>query len=189
MPRLLAREKAIIPRLYNGGISPYEMAEMFDCSTSTVYYHLHQAGISPDYRAMQDKPAWNNGIPRTPEEKQKISEATKLAMTPEICQHLSNLASARIGELSNNWKGGKWTELVYPSDFGAIKYQIRERDNYTCQSCGTKNNTTNDWELDVHHKDGDGFNNQLDNLVTLCRSCHKIAEAKLRAERKVMDSR
>jgi len=47
-------------------------------------------------------------------------------------------------------------------------------------------NTTNNYELDVHHRDGNRFNNNEGNLITLCRSCHKIAEAKLRAEKEVM---
>ena len=36
-----------------------------------------------------------------------------------------------------------------------------------CEKCGS---TTK--RLDVHHKDGDWKNNQLDNLQVLCRSCH-----------------
>lgn len=35
-----------------------------------------------------------------------------------------------------------------------------------CQNCGGTNN------LDVHHNDGDPFNNRLNNLTLLCRSCH-----------------
>lgn len=35
-----------------------------------------------------------------------------------------------------------------------------------CQKCGEKKN------LDVHHIDGDPFNNELTNLTLLCRSCH-----------------
>ena len=47
------------------------------------------------------------------------------------------------------------------------------RDNYTCQHCKTKD------DLHVHHIDGKGVttpreqrNNALNNLITLCRSCH-----------------
>lgn len=35
-----------------------------------------------------------------------------------------------------------------------------------CSICGK------DGKLDVHHKDGDYKNNNLDNLTYLCRSCH-----------------
>ncbi len=45
-----------------------------------------------------------------------------------------------------------------------------ERDGYKCAKCGEPEN------LHVHHKDGSGGkkneNNNLDNLITLCNSCH-----------------
>lgn len=50
-----------------------------------------------------------------------------------------------------------------------LKREIRERDNYTCRECGSKpENTT----LDVHHIDYDKTNNDSQNLITLCKSCH-----------------
>lgn len=47
-----------------------------------------------------------------------------------------------------------------------------ERDNYKCTDCGSENS------IIVHHKDESRkrgtktMNNSLENLVTLCRSCH-----------------
>ena len=35
-----------------------------------------------------------------------------------------------------------------------------------CEKCGSQKN------LDIHHKDGNWQNNELDNLICLCRSCH-----------------
>ena len=42
----------------------------------------------------------------------------------------------------------------------------------SCQLCGSEKN------LDIHHKDGNWRNNELDNLVCLCRSCHMKEERK-----------
>jgi len=62
-----------------------------------------------------------------------------------------------------------------------IKQQIKERDNYTCQSCGIKRKYQ---LLHVHHIDGNGSskkgkklrikkqNNKLSNLITYCNQCH-----------------
>jgi len=36
-----------------------------------------------------------------------------------------------------------------------------------CQICG------NDENIDVHHRDGDRTNNNIENLIPLCHSCHK----------------
>lgn len=45
---------------------------------------------------------------------------------------------------------------------------------YQCESCGL-----NSWQgqpipLEVHHKDGDKTNNELDNLQLLCPNCHAL---------------
>lgn len=48
----------------------------------------------------------------------------------------------------------------------SIKKTIKIRDNYTCQICGVNK------RLHVHHKDKNRWNNKLENLITLCNSCH-----------------
>lgn len=56
--------------------------------------------------------------------------------------------------------------------FGGNGSKAMERDGYKCTECGK----TNRRALVVHHKDHSGSsdnpNNELSNLVTLCRSCH-----------------
>lgn len=58
--------------------------------------------------------------------------------------------------------------------FGRCRKEIFERDKYICQKC---NGLFSENRLVVHHKDGKGRNckeknNSLENLETLCRSCH-----------------
>lgn len=78
------------------------------------------------------------------------------------------------GENCKWWKGGKPKE--YPPEFSKrIKRKIKTRDNYTCQSCLCVFDSTS---LDVHHKDRDKYNNEDDNLITLCKSCHKAVHGK-----------
>lgn len=58
----------------------------------------------------------------------------------------------------------------------------RKCDNYTCQECGmTQDECKKKYNriLDVHHVDGDDTNNILENLITLCRSCHTIHHNKI----------
>lgn len=45
-----------------------------------------------------------------------------------------------------------------------------------CEICGT-----NTWQgvalpLELHHKDGNHYNNNLDNLIILCPNCHSIQQ-------------
>lgn len=55
-----------------------------------------------------------------------------------------------------------------------IRVEIFERDNYTCQDCGRKGEWFffRNYDLDVHHMDGNGENNNYENLITLCDECH-----------------
>lgn len=58
----------------------------------------------------------------------------------------------------------------YPEEFFSIKYLVRARDKNMCTVCGEKDRS----KLVVHHKDRNKQNNDMLNLVTLCRSCHGI---------------
>jgi len=56
-------------------------------------------------------------------------------------------------------------------NFSGLREEVLARDNYLCTSCGNPD------LLLVHHIDGNGRgtknpNNDLENLKTLCRSCH-----------------
>jgi DEAD/DEAH box helicase domain-containing protein len=88
---------------------------------------------------------------------------------------------------------GAWSND--PNDYGPdwpkIRDRVRARDGFRCQVCGTPEN---DRQHDVHHKIP--FRNfarsakspdfalqqahRLDNLVTLCHSCHRKAEQNVR---------
>lgn len=82
-------------------------------------------------------------------------------------------------------ESGVWTND--PNDYGpnwsAQRDRARARDNYRCQICGILESGTSH---DVHHKipfrtfHSSLEANQLHNLVTLCRSCHRKAETAVR---------
>lgn len=61
----------------------------------------------------------------------------------------------QLGESNNNWKGGIGI-------YRQIKAPVE------CEKCGAENN------LLVHHKDGDRYNNRIENLQSLCKRCHQI---------------
>lgn len=71
-----------------------------------------------------------------------------------------------------NWRHGKEARR-YGSDWRlALKKKIRKRDNYTCQSCFTKQLDDAVMQHHVHHIDFDRNNNSPENLITLCVLCH-----------------
>lgn len=113
------------------------------------------------------------GRERSEEERQRISEATKAKMTPEICAYLSELAKKRIGPLNPLWKGG-WVNPGYPQEFSEeLKEKIRTRDGYKCRACGVPQAECIE-VLHVHHIDSNRENLAEDNLISLCRSCHSL---------------
>lgn len=75
------------------------------------------------------------------------------------------------GENNPSWQGGISFE-PYGVDFNAeLKRQIRSRDNHTCQEC-LRTEEQLYCALDVHHIDYCKTNNNSENLIALCRSCH-----------------
>lgn len=87
-------------------------------------------------------------------------------------------AEIYTGENSPTWKGGK---RHYFGNWFNARRQTRERDNYTCQLCGAKEDPN--LQLSVHHiinyrEFDDKYEaNQLDNLVCLCHSCHTFVHS------------
>src|SRR5574344_1204594 len=55
------------------------------------------------------------------------------------------------------------------------------RDNNHCNICGAKTS------LEIHHKDEDWGNNNIDNLVVLCRDCHSKIHKNITAVNKEFD--
>lgn len=59
-----------------------------------------------------------------------------------------------------------------------LRERVKERDDWMCVTCGATDNLT------IHHKDGNHKNNELTNLVTLCKECHeKIHTRKKKTKR------
>ena len=51
------------------------------------------------------------------------------------------------------------------------------RDNikqYKCENCGLSEWMNQPIPLELHHKDGDHYNNDLENLQILCANCHAL---------------
>ena len=126
------------------------------------------------------------GHPISEETKRKISKKRKMFLkehpsaimgknNPFYNKHHTEKAKmknrlAHLREKCNFWKGGKSFE-PYTLDFNnLLKEQTRQKNNFICQSCGLVQNGV---KLDVHHVDYNKKNCSPDNLITLCRKCHR----------------
>lgn len=85
----------------------------------------------------------------------------------------NNPAYTGLMSKRHNIKQVKWNE---------IRKLVLERDLFKCKRCG-KNHHKN--VLDIHHKIPYSISkdNSLDNLTTLCKSCHKKEEWKYNKKR------
>lgn len=74
----------------------------------------------------------------------------------------------------NNWASREH----YGKDFSPkLKEKIRKRDQYRCQQCfrhedELRTETNKKYKLNIHHIDYNKKNNNPENLISLCRSCH-----------------
>lgn len=86
------------------------------------------------------------------------------------------LSGAVRGVNNPAWKGGI-AQWAYAHNWKRIARSIRKRDNYTCQVCKVQFPKSSKL-LHVHHMDGDKFNNDFSNLVTVCATCHPKGKRK-----------
>uniref|UniRef100_A0A7V3N5D1 HNH nuclease domain-containing protein n=1 Tax=candidate division CPR3 bacterium TaxID=2268181 RepID=A0A7V3N5D1_UNCC3 len=102
-----------------------------------------------------------------------LSKAKKGCKRPDMYEINRRLReSGKLkGKNHSQWKGGISKE-PYGFDFDEeLKEQIRKRDNYTCQECGYTQKQLG-YKLRIHHIDYNKKNNNPNNLISLCKSCH-----------------
>lgn len=82
----------------------------------------------------------------------------------------------QLGEKSHLWRGGK--SAPYHKEWRGQRCLARDRDGDKCMTCGSTD------RVQVHHIIPYRYshNHDLNNLVTLCRSCHSYQEIKVNKE-------
>ena len=86
-----------------------------------------------------------------------------------FCQQMANVGSEV--ERAIKWNGGSSFEPYPISWTTQLKESIRIRDEHICQICG-KTTKQNGRKLDIHHIDYTKENLDIENLISLCHSCH-----------------
>jgi hypothetical protein len=101
--------------------------------------------------------------------KHHTSEAKEKNKLAHIGKMLGNKNPRYTGYINKKYK-------IRMIDWLLLRQIILERDNFTCQNC---NKNHHEIRLDVHHKIPFRISqdNSLNNLITLCRSCHMKTEA------------
>lgn len=69
----------------------------------------------------------------------------------------------------------------YTSDWASVSLRCRERANWRCAKCGDNFGVENRKRfLDVHHKNGKKYDNNMQNLQVLCITCHAEIDGQLK---------
>nr|WP_225741153.1 HNH endonuclease signature motif containing protein [Halorussus halophilus] len=169
-----------------------ETAECRICASAFEYYPSDKEGVyCPE--CVGSSPGL---LPENPAEKDRVAvECThcdsELQVTPSRLSGRDRgifcgldcygdwLSENVVGESHHQWEGG---EIDYGQQWWRVRREALERDDYTCQNCG-KSKSELGRNPDVHHivrvRDFDKPEQAhvLDNVVSLCRSCHRNVEA------------
>jgi len=157
-------------------------------SNSSKGKHLSKESKLKISAAKKGKPSNRKGVILSEETRRKMSNAQKGRISnrkgiPHTEEHKLRIGLGNKGKhhseetkkkfsLIHGGTGIPYENTEYGAEFdNQLKEQVRFRDKYTCQICGCSQ-LENGRQLDVHHKDYDKLNNTLNNLISLCHSCH-----------------
>ena len=187
-------EETLYHLYVESGLTMEEVASKLDCSRQTIEEWIHHHDI--------ETRSYN---PETPAELRNESTLESMYLadgmsTYTIAERLDCAPSAvhdwlhrhgietrsvgsQPGELHHRWEGG--VDEYYGDNWMRRRRKALRRDGFECQRCGitrTDHRDRNGIGLDVHHQtpirtfQSPTDANTLDNLVTLCRSCHNTVE-------------
>lgn len=103
---------------------------------------------------------------------------TKQHFCSAECQYKLIKPPLMVGINHPRWLGG-FNRRGYPREEwnNTLKLSIRQRDNFKCKICGVPEEECFT-KLDIHHIDYDKNNNNPNNLIALCHSCHSKTGSK-----------
>jgi len=166
---------------FEEGLSGSGIAENLGVGTSSVHRYMEYLGI--ERRTLSES---RKGYKCSEEHVERIRESNRRRVySEETIKKMAEsqkgktpseetrrrLSESRRGEKHWNWNGGTSLFRYSPEFSIAMAPYIRERDDNSCQIC-EKTKEEEGRELSVHHIDYNKKNNEEENLITLCVSCH-----------------
>jgi hypothetical protein len=95
-------------------------------------------------------------------------------------EHREIISKAQSGSNHWNWKGGLAKDKRTGKLYSQWRSDVFTRDNWTCQTCGTRSSVGIRVYLEAHHikswSEYPKLRYKLDNGVTLCKECHKLTD-------------
>jgi DNA-binding transcriptional ArsR family regulator len=154
------RTRRRVAALLGRGLSLGEIARQLGLSVPTISYHARKLGVKPDQRCAK-RYDWAQ-IQRYYDEGHSVTE----------CQE-------RFGFARASWAEARRRGAVVAR---TVKRPIEEylvvgrRTQPACEGCGLAEWRGRPVPLALHHINGDGVDNRLENLQLLCGNCHGLTD-------------
>jgi hypothetical protein len=160
-------EEEIIKRHFKTGGAEKCLEFLPERSEASIKHKAYRMKIHLDYNIYCEHKA-NGPKHHSEETKEKLSKLHKEKVFSK--EHLENIRkNTKSGEDHYNWKGGRSFKDYGPEFNNQLRNKVKGRDGYRCQKCKEKHS----WKrIHIHHIDYDKTNNSIENLITLCISCH-----------------
>ena len=171
-------EKELLEKLINEGSTYEHIGKLYGCTGANIKKQAKKLGIKlPKRREINAKETFNKG-------KRKYNsncancgsslEKNQKKYCSQECEieyhYKENVSKWKNGKISGCDKNGSISSFVR-------KY-LFEKVGYKCEKCGF--NEVNQYTglpiLQIHHIDGNCFNNSEENLVVLCPNHHALTE-------------
>ena len=169
-------EKERIDAMIADGVTYEYIGKIYGCTGANIKKQAKKLGITlPKRRAVNKKETFNRGkrSKKCLNCGKEIDSSRGSFCSPECYteyQYRKNIEKWKNGEISGCDKSGNMSPFVR-------KY-VFDKNGYKCEKCGfgAVNPYTNLSILQIHHIDGDCFNNSEENLSLLCPNCHAMTE-------------
>lgn len=140
---------------------------------SPLYYSFRRKGTASESKKGNKNPMYRKK--HSKETKRKMSRLALGKNNPfygkKHSEKTKEKLKSRIGKNNPNWRDGISKESYGLNFDREFKKLLRKRDYYICQKCD-KTEKEIGCRLDCHHIDYNKKNDDPNNLVCLCRSCH-----------------
>lgn len=169
---------------FTEGMNPVEISISENSPYASVTRRLRKLGIFRDYRNDKDKSKYNANHTAESYRKMTISvidgyrngrSIWNKGLTENISASVKRQAdglrlhhhSNGFGPLNSNWKGG--VRKTQRAEARRLKFSVD-----CCEVCSSRK------RLEVHHIDENPANNEIDNLIKLCYTCHQKVHSRFR---------
>jgi hypothetical protein len=167
--------RAKVRRLYEQGLAQGEIARRLGVSKTTVIFHVRRFGVPVDTRFAR-RYDW-----------QEIQRAHDAGLSVRQC-------AARFGFSRGSWHKAVERGAIRPRDHRipldellvvgrkTSRTHLKARlvaaglKENRCEHCGIREWRGEPLRMQLHHRNGNGLDNRLENLEFLCANCHSLTD-------------